>query len=31
MASVQQALGPLFLLILAGALLGWKRFPGEGF
>ncbi len=31
MASVQQALGPLFLLIVAGALLGWKRFPGEGF
>ncbi|WP_158772431.1 AEC family transporter [Cobetia sp. L2A1] len=31
MASVQQALGPLFLLIVVGALLGWRRFPGEGF
>lgn len=31
MTGVQDALGPLFLLILLGALLGWRRVPGEGF
>ena len=31
MSSVQGALGPLFLLILLGALLGWRRLPGGDF
>ncbi|WP_192035825.1 AEC family transporter [Halomonas sp. YLGW01] len=31
MTSVEQALGPLFLLILTGALLGWARLPGGDF
>ncbi|MCK2043503.1 AEC family transporter [Chromohalobacter sp. TMW 2.2308] len=31
MSGVTGALGPLFLLILLGALLGWRRFPGGDF
>lgn len=31
MTGVESALGPLFLLILLGALLGWRRLPGEDF
>lgn len=31
MLSVEQTLGPLFLLILAGALLGWRDYPGRDF
>lgn len=31
MTGVQGALGPLFLLILLGALLGWRRLPSEAF
>nr|WP_297457809.1 AEC family transporter [uncultured Halomonas sp.] len=31
MTGVQSALGPLFLLILLGALLGWRRLPGSDF
>ncbi|MCE9665726.1 AEC family transporter [Halomonas sp. M5N1S17] len=31
MEGVAQALGPLFLLILLGAVLGWRRLPGDDF
>jgi len=31
MTGVESALGPLFLLILLGALLGWRRLPGGDF
>lgn len=31
MSAVQNALGPLFLLILVGAALGWARYPGGDF
>ena len=31
MLAVQQALGPLFVLILLGALLGWRDYPGGDF
>lgn len=31
MAGVDNALGPLFLLILLGAVLGWRRLPGGDF
>ncbi|MBZ9539874.1 AEC family transporter [Modicisalibacter tunisiensis] len=31
MSGVQAALGPLFLLILLGALLGWRRLPSDTF
>lgn len=31
MSGVASALGPLFLLILLGALLGWQRLPGGDF
>ncbi|WP_251976007.1 AEC family transporter [Salinicola avicenniae] len=31
MSDIANALGPLFLLILLGALLGWARFPGGDF
>lgn len=31
MSAVQNALGPLFLLILVGAMLGWARYPGGDF
>lgn len=31
MLSVEQTLGPLFLLILAGAVLGWRDYPGGDF
>ncbi|MES1927089.1 AEC family transporter [Salinisphaera sp. T31B1] len=31
MLAVQNALGPLFLLILVGAALGWMRYPGGDF
>lgn len=31
MSGVNEALGPLFLLILLGALLGWRRIPGDDF
>ncbi|KXS37403.1 MAG: malonate transporter [Halomonadaceae bacterium T82-2] len=31
MSGVQAALGPLFLLILLGALLGWRRLPADTF
>lgn len=31
MSSIASALGPLFLLILLGAGLGWARFPGGDF
>lgn len=31
MTGVEGALGPLFLLILLGALLGWRRLPGGDF
>lgn len=31
MLAVQQALGPLFLLILLGAALGWRNYPGGDF
>lgn len=31
MLAVQNALGPLFVLILLGALLGWKNYPGGDF
>lgn len=31
MTGVENALGPLFLLILLGALLGWRRLPGGDF
>lgn len=31
MSDIVNALGPLFLLILLGALLGWARFPGGEF
>lgn len=31
MLAVQNSLGPLFVLILIGALLGWKNYPGGDF
>ncbi|GHC34376.1 AEC family transporter [Aidingimonas halophila] len=31
MTGVDDALGPLFLLILLGAVLGWRRWPGGDF
>ncbi|OLO05737.1 AEC family transporter [Salinicola socius] len=31
MSDIANALGPLFLLILLGAVLGWARFPGGDF
>lgn len=31
MSGVQDALGPLFLLILLGAVLGWRRLPSADF
>nr|WP_299245594.1 AEC family transporter [uncultured Halomonas sp.] len=31
MSAIDEALGPLFLLILLGAFLGWRRWPGEAF
>ncbi|MEC8918511.1 MAG: AEC family transporter, partial [Pseudomonadota bacterium] len=31
MSDIANALGPLFLLILLGAALGWARFPGGDF
>lgn len=31
MTGVDSALGPLFLLILLGAVLGWRRWPGNDF
>lgn len=31
MSAIDDALGPLFLLILLGAFLGWRRWPGESF
>ncbi|MDA3921809.1 MAG: AEC family transporter [Salinisphaera sp.] len=31
MLAVEQTLGPLFVLILVGALLGWQQYPGGDF
>lgn len=31
MSDIASALGPLFVLILLGAVLGWARFPGDDF
>lgn len=31
MLAVQNALGPLFVLILLGAVLGWRNYPGSDF
>ncbi|WP_048307440.1 AEC family transporter [Halomonas sp. PR-M31] len=31
MSAIDDALGPLFLLILLGAIFGWRRWPGDAF
>nr|WP_298413987.1 AEC family transporter [uncultured Halomonas sp.] len=31
MSAIDDALGPLFLLILLGAFFGWRRWPGDAF